>query len=164
MTEVKDVEVQKYLGIYHAQYQLVKNVLYEKGAIKAELIPFIYPFTVDDADYVNATQLHLYLSQLTYILIAKAITDNEYTELSKIIKFDLFMDKMVAGRLFFAKLEQTMKKVIYKKNLPIRAEMKIKNVRMVKGTVYCEVEFDMNDGSCRGKLLLSSVIKLEEIR
>jgi hypothetical protein len=155
MTEVKDAELQKYLGIYHAQYQLVKNVYYEKGAIKAELIPFIYPFTVDDADYVNATQLHLYLSQLAYILIAKAITDTEYTDLSKIIKFDLFMDKMIAGRLFFAKLEQTMKKVIYKKNLPISAEMKIKNVRMVKGTGFCEVEFNIGNSACSGNLLLS---------
>lgn len=158
MTEVKDAEVQKYLGIYHNQYQLVKNVSYENGSLKAELIPFIYPFTVDDADYVNATQLHLYLSQLTYILIAKAISDTGYTELSKIIKFDLFMDKMVAGRLFFAKLEQTMKKVIYKKNLPISAEMKITGVRVVKGTGFCEVEFNLANKACYGKLLLSMQI------
>lgn len=155
MEEIKDAEVQKYLGIYHAQYQLVKNVFYEKGAIKAELIPFIYPFTVDDADYVNATQLHLYLSQLTYILIAKAITDTEYTDLSRLIKFDLYMDKMVAGRLFFAKLEQTMKKVIYKKNLPISAEITIISVRIVKGTGFCEVEYNLGNKACFGKMLLT---------
>lgn len=155
MTEVKDQEVQKYLGIYHPQYQLVKKVFYKDGELKAELIPFIYPFTVDDADYVNATQLHLYLSQLTYILIAKSITDSEFITLSKLIKFDLYMDKMVAGRLFFAKLEQTMKKVIYKKNLPISAEMKITGARVVKSTGFCEVEFNLGNKACFGKLLLS---------
>lgn len=155
MEEIKDAELQKYLGLYPPQYQLIKNARYSGGALKAELIPFIYPFTNEDLDYITATQIHLYLSQLTYVLIAKSITDTNYTALSKLVKFDLYIDKMFAGRLFFAKLEQKMKRVMYKNNLPISAELKISNARLVKGTAFCEVEFDLGNKSCFGNMLLS---------
>ena len=115
MEEIKEAELQKYLTNYQAQYQLIKSARYAEGCLKAELIPFIYPFTNEDSDYVNATQLHLYLSQLTYVLIAKSISDPNFPMLSKLVNFETYMNKMISRRLFFAKLEQTMKKVIYKK-------------------------------------------------
>ena len=116
------------------------------------------PVTNEDSDYVNATQLHLYLSQLTYVLIAKSIIDPDFTMLSKLVNLETYMDKMISRRLFFAKHEQTMKKVIYKKNLPISAEMKIVSVRVVKSTGFCEVEFNLGIKACYGKLLLSMKI------
>ena len=60
MEEIKEAELQKYLTNYQAQYQLIKSARYAEGCLKAELIPFIYPFTNEDSDYVNATQLHLF--------------------------------------------------------------------------------------------------------
>lgn len=155
MEEIKEAELQKYLTNYQAQYQLIKSARYAEGCLKAELIPFIYPFTNEDSDYVNATQLHLYLSQLTYVLIAKSISDPNFPMLSKLVNLETYMNKMISRRLFFAKLEQTMKKVIYKKNLPISAEMKITGVRVVKGTGFCEAEFNLGNKACFGKLLLS---------
>lgn len=155
MEEIKDFELQKYLANYQAQYQLIKNARYSEGCLKAELIPFIYPFTNEDSDYVNATQLHLYLSQLSYVLIAKSIIDPNFTKLSKLVSLDTYLEKMASRRLFFAKLEQTMKKVIYKKNLPISAEMKITEVRGVKDTGFCEVEFNLGNKACYGSMLMS---------
>ncbi len=155
MEEIKEAEVQKYLTNYLPQYQLIKNARYEQGCLKAELIPFIYPFTNDDSDYVNATQLHLYLSQLTYVLVAKCIVDPNFTMFSKLVKIETYMEKMVERRLFFASIEQKMKRVIYKKNLPINAEMKINGVRLVKGTGFCEVEFNLGNKACFGTILLS---------
>ena len=155
MKEIPASEIEQYLGLYPPLYQLVKNAYYEHGSLHAELIPFIYPFTIEDLDYITATQIHLFLSQLTYVLIGKSITDPDFTLLSKIVTYDDYANKMHAGRLFFAKLEQTMKRVIYKKNLPIYAKMKILNARRVGKTGFCEVEFDVNDGACFGNILLS---------
>lgn len=158
MQEIKEAELRQYLGLYPTQYQLIKNATYLKGHLKAELIPFIYPFTAEDLDYVTATQIHLYLSQLTYVLIAKSINDPDYAELSKLVKFDSYLDKMFAGRLFFANLNQKMKKVIFKKNLPIAAEMKINWAKLVKGTGFCEVDFVIGNKACFGNILLSMQI------
>jgi hypothetical protein len=155
MKPITETEIGQFLGIYPPQYQLIKNASYNQGHLKAELIPFIYPFTNEDMDYVTATQIHLYLSQLTYVLIAKSIIDPNYSVLSKIVKMEMYIDKMFAGRLFFANLEQKMKRVIYKKNLPISAAMKINWAKVVKGTGFCEVEFELGSDACFGKILLS---------
>lgn len=155
MKEISESELGQFLGLYPERYQLVKNAYYENGCLKAELIPFIYPFTSEDLDYITATQIHLFLSQLTYVLIGKSIVDPDFTLLSKIVKYDEYRDKMFAGRLFFANLEQKMKRVIYKKNLPIKAEIQIKSARLVKGTGFCEVEFNIGNKACFGKMLLS---------
>ena len=104
--------MQKYLTNYLPQYQLIKNARYEQGCLKAEVIPFIYPFTNADSDYINATQLQLYLSQLTYVLVAKSIVDPNFTMFSKLVKIETYMEKMVERRLFFANLEQKMKRVL----------------------------------------------------
>jgi hypothetical protein len=155
MKEIPASEIEQYLGLYPPLYQLIKNAYYENGSLKAELIPFIYPFTTEDLDYITATQLHLFLSQLTYVLIGKSITDPEFTLLSKIVTYEDYANKMYAGRLFFAKLEQTMKRVIYKKNMPIVGQMKILNARKFGKTGFCEVEFDIGGGACFGNVLLS---------
>lgn len=155
MKPLTEAELSQFLGLYPQEYKLIKNANYKEGHLKAELIPFIYPFTKEDLDYITATQIHLFLSQLTYVLIAKSISDPEYTVLSKLVKMDTYMDKMFAGRLFFANLEQKMKRVIYKKNLPITAEMKINWAKVVKGTGFCEVSFDLGNEACYGKILLS---------
>jgi hypothetical protein len=155
MKEIPAHEIEYYLALYPERYQLIKNAYYEQGHLKAEVIPFIYPFTTEDLDYITATQIHLFLSQLTYVLIGKSIVDPKFTMLSSIVTFDTYTDKMHAGRLFFAKLEQTMKRVIFKKNAPIMAEMKILNARRVGKTGFCEVKFDMGGGACFGQILLS---------
>jgi hypothetical protein len=155
MKEIEEAELRQYLGLYPTQYQLIKNAYYSQGHLKAELIPFIYPFTIEDLDYITATQIHLYLSQLAYVLMAKSITDPDYSIISKVVKYDTYMDKMFAGRLFFANLNQKMKKVIFKKNKSITAEMKILSAKRVKGAGFCEVEFVLGERACYGNILLS---------
>lgn len=88
MKEIKEAALRQYLGLYPTQYQLIKNAYYLQDRLKAELIPFIYPFTNEDLDYITATQIHLYLSQLAYVLMAKSITDPDYSVISKVVKYD----------------------------------------------------------------------------
>lgn len=155
MKPITEDEISQFLGIYPPEYQLIKNASYNQGQLKAELIPFIYPFSKEDPNYITATQIQLFLSQLAYILIAKSVNDLEFTELSNIIKSDEFENKMYAGKLFFANLEQKMKRVIFKKELPISAIMKICAVKTLNDSRFCEVVFDLGHESCIGKILLS---------
>lgn len=155
MKPITEAEIGQFLGIYPPEYQLIKNASYNQGHLKAELIPFIYPFAKEDPNYITATQIHLFLSQLAYVLIAKSIIDPEYTVLSKIMDLNEYTDKMYGSKLFFTKLEQHMRKVIYKKDTPISAEMKINYVKNIKGTAFCEVEFDLGSQACFGRILLS---------
>ncbi|MBX7164078.1 MAG: hypothetical protein K1X49_10305 [Saprospiraceae bacterium] len=155
MKPLTEAELSQFLGVYPPEYQLIKNAAYKEGHLKAELIPFIYPFSKEDPNYITATQIQLFLSQLAYVLLAKSISDPEYTTLSKFISLDAYTDKMFASKLFFANLEQKMRRVIYKKNMPISAEMKINWAKVVKGTGFCEVEFDIGNEACYGEILLS---------
>lgn len=155
---VKDDVLARYLGLYPKQYQLVKNVAYQEGSITAELIPFIYPFTTEDLDYVTATQLHLYVSQLAYVLIGLSLEDEAYPVIRKLLPFETYETKMHAGRLFFTKLDQTMRRVIYKRNLPIKASMKVQDIRSVRGTRFCTVQFDLGQQATTGTILLSAQV------
>jgi hypothetical protein len=158
MINIDQKEVESYLGLYEPEYRLIQNATYKNGILNAELIPFRYIFTTEDLDYITATQIHLYLSQLTYILVAKCLKDNDYDIISKHIKFDDFVNKMYAGRLFFVNINQKMKKIIYKNELPIKVELKVHSFRHLNETGFCEIDFKISDDACVGNLLISMKI------
>lgn len=153
MEKLSNQEIERYLGTYLDEYKLVKDVKYANGEIEAELIPFIYPFVKEDSGYVNNTQINLYISQLAYILMAKCAADKNFPMVTSLIGYDEYEKRMHQRNIFFGNMVIKMKKVIYKKNLPIRASMKMASVRKLSGRVFCEIEFDMGKGSCFGTLL-----------
>ena len=153
MEQLTHQEIDRYLGTYLEQYKLIKDIKYFQGEIEAELIPFIYPFTKEDSGYVNNTQINLYLSQLTYILLAKSISDKSFTLISNLISSADFDKRMHERQLFFTNINLKMKKVIYKKNMPIRGRIKISNTRKIAGRIFCDLEFDLHKGSCSGTLM-----------
>ncbi|WP_276974266.1 hypothetical protein [Flavobacterium filum] len=159
MINIEQSEIENYLGLYEPNYRLIKNATYDAGLLKAELVPFRYVFTTEDLDYITATQIHLYLSQLTYILVAKCLKDKEYDIISKHISFEEFVNKMYAGRLFFVNINQKMKKIIYKNELPIIAELKVHSFRHLNDTGFCEIDFKISDDACIGNLLISMKIE-----
>ncbi len=153
MEQLSDKEIQRYLGTYKDQFKLIKDVKYESGMIQAEIIPFIYPFTMNDSGHVNATQINLYLSQLAYILMAKSISDTTYEALAKLVNAEEFNKKMHDRNLFFGSMHLKMKKVM-KKKLALRATMKITSIRKLSGKIFCDVAFDLGKGSCIGNVLV----------
>jgi hypothetical protein len=155
MKKISQTEIEECLGLYKPEYRLVKNAYYANGLLTADIIPVSYTFTADDLDYLTATQIHLHLSQLTYILIANCLKDPEYKVVSMHITFEDFISKMYAGRLFFVDINQKMKKVIYKNNEPITSELKIIYSRKVNQSIFFEMSFDIAKGSCIGKILTS---------
>ena len=154
MEQVTNNEIDRFLGTYKAQYRLIKGVSYSNGAIEAEIIPFIYPFTQEDSGHVNATQINLYLSQLAYILMAKSIADTSYTALTKYINPDEFNKKMHNRSLFFGAINTKLKRVMHKKNFKIQATMHIASIRKVSGKIFCDVSFNLGKGSCTGNVLV----------
>ena len=154
MDNIEQPEIDKYLGLYHKDFRLIRNASYGTGRLVAELIPFRYTFTIEDLDYVTATQVHLYLSQLTYILIARVLADSQYDGLSRFVTMGDFMDKMYAGRLFFVSVTEKMRKIIYKHETPINAELAIVSNRKLGGSLFSKIEFNIGDKACTGELLI----------
>jgi hypothetical protein len=155
MKKISQTEIEKWLELYKSEYRLVKNAYYANGLLTADIIPVNYIFTTDDLNYLTATQIHLYLSQLTYVLIANCLNDSEYKVVSKYLTFEDFISKMYAGQLFFVDINQKMKKVIYKNNEPITSELKIIYSRKVGKSIFFEMSFDIAKGSCIGTILTS---------
>lgn len=153
MEQLSNQEIERFLGTYLDEYKLIKDIKYANGEIEAELIPFIYPFVKQDSGYVNNTQINLYLSQLAYILMSKCAADKDFPMVTKLILYDEYEKRMHERNIFFGNITLKMKKVIYKKNLPIRARMKMVSVRKISGRIFCDIEFDMAKGSCFGNLL-----------
>lgn len=159
MVSIDQEEINEYLGLYREEYRLVKNARYFGGKLQAEIIPFRYIFTKEDLDYLTATQLHLYLSQLTYVLVARCIKDKEYDLISKQVSIELFVTKMFAGRLFFAGIKERIKSPIYKKDVPISAELSIRSVHRVKNSVFAKISFEIGSNGSVGELLIG--VKLD---
>lgn len=153
MEQLSNHEIERFLGTYLDEYKLIKDIKYSAGEIEAELIPFIYPFTKEDSGYVNNTQINLYLSQLAYVLMAKSATDKNFPMVTKLIEYEEYEKRMHERNIFFGNIVLKMKKVIYKKNMPIRARMKMISVRKISGRIFCDIEFDLAKGSCFGNLL-----------
>lgn len=153
MDQLSKHEIEQFLGTYLEEYKLIKDIKYSGGKIEAELIPFIYPFTKEDSGYVNNTQINLYLSQLTYILLAKSIRDKSFMLISNLLSYDEFNSQMHNRQMFYTNINLKMKKVIYKRNMPIRAQVKVLSAKKVAGKIFCEIEFDLNKGSCIGTLM-----------
>jgi hypothetical protein len=152
MKQLTNEEIEQFLGTYREEYKLVKDIRYAQGEIEAELIPFIYPFTKEDSGYVNNTQLNLYLSQLTYILMSISVMDKEFPLISNLATSKEFNEHMHDRSVFFTNITLRMKKVIYKKNLPFRARMKVIGIRKLSGRIFCDIEFDLGKGSCTGTM------------
>lgn len=58
----------KALEIYHPEYQLVSDILGQGTSIKMKLVPFKYPFTVEQIfEYFTAPATSLYLAQMAYV-------------------------------------------------------------------------------------------------
>lgn len=152
MKQLTNQEIEQFLGTYREEYKLIKDIRYAQGEIEAELIPFLYPFTKEDSGYVNNTQLNLYLSQLTYILVSISVSDKEFPLISKLITSEAFSKRMHERNLYFTNITLDMKKVIFKKNLPFRAKMKILGIRKLSGRIFFDFEFDLGKGSCKGTM------------
>lgn len=154
MEQVTNTEIERFLGTYMPQYRLIKDVSYSSGMIQAEIIPFIYPFTLEDSGHVNATQINLYLSQLAYILMAKSIADPSYAALTKYINPGEFNKKMHDRNLFFAAINTKLKRVMHKKNFKLQATMQIESIRKISGKIFCDVSFNLGKGSCTGNVIV----------
>ncbi|MFO0180905.1 MAG: hypothetical protein ACK517_03875 [bacterium] len=56
------------LGIYHPKYQLVDEVRGYGSSLEFRLVPFRYPYTVNEIfDYYTAPATALYLAQMAYV-------------------------------------------------------------------------------------------------
>ena len=155
---LSEKEVHNLLELYKKEYRLIENVNYEKGSINASLIPFRYNYTSEDLDYLTATQLNLYLSQLTYILIGTAIKDKKFTELSPQL-YETFITNMYKGRLFFVRIDQRIKKMIRKES-NIYVSIKIIKIRKIKKTIFAKIGFSFCGKSSQGELIIG--MKLED--
>ena len=111
---------------------------------------FRYPFTTEDLDYVTATQIPLYLSQLTYILLGAAIQRRDFQEAVGDV-LERYFHQMQAGRLFFVDVKQTMKRPMWKTE-PLIATLQIDSTRRLRNTGIVFVSYSINDGACYGDL------------
>lgn len=150
MNNISNDNLTKYLSLYKDNYRFVKKASYEGFKLKAEIEPFAYEFTSEDLDYITATQIALYLSQLTYVLIGNILENELHPLLHKSIFLEFFK-KMHEGRLFFLDLNQRMRKPIWKKN-KIYAEINLDKVKKSSNTIFGFISFSINDNSCNGSL------------
>jgi len=151
--ELEKKEIDIYLGLYKNKYRLIGNCNYENGKLFAKLKPYCYTYTIDDLDYLTATQLNLYLSQLTYILIACAIKDPTIEELSENL-YESYMQKMFDGRLFFVEISHKMKEMILKNSSDINAEIQIISIKRIENSIFAKLKYSISDNFSVGELLI----------
>ncbi len=152
-------EIIDLLSLYHEQFRLIKEPVYENSKLTAFLLPYRYTYTFEDLDYITATQINLYLSQLTYLLIGSAIKDNKFKNIPKNF-YEIFIKNMHKGRLFFVKVNQRMRKMIPKNRELIPAEMIILNYKHIGKTLFSEIKFSIDYKASEGKLLVA--MRMEE--
>lgn len=142
----------EYLSLYPKHHRFISSAQYRSGSLKAALEHFQYPFTVHDLTYVTATQISLYLSQMTYVLVSESIKDSSQA-LSHFIASPDFNDRMHAGQLFFLDLRQRMRRPL-RKTGPLSATLTIRSTKRIGGNLFAFLDFSIGDGQCTGNLTI----------
>ena len=150
MQNISKNKLNNYLSLYKDNYRFVKKASYDGLKLRAQINPFVYDFTNEDLDYITATQIALYLSQLTYVLIGN-ILENEIHPLLNNSILPKYFEKMHDGRLFFLDLKQRMRKPIWK-NQEIYAEVKLDKVKKSSNSLFGFITFSINENACTGSL------------
>jgi len=145
-----DQDLRRYLRLYKDNYKLISEAYYGDCSLHATLVPFTYDFTTEDLDYITATQINLYLSQLTYVLVACTVEGGDHPIVPTSVS-EAYFERMHAGRLFFLENFQRMRDPIWKTE-PITAEIKIEKVRRISGSFFAFLSFSINHGKCHGEL------------
>jgi hypothetical protein len=152
--EISPPELDEYLALYPQENRRILSARYHNRSLTASLQHFPYPFTQHDLDYVTATQLTLYLSQLTYVLIGAALRAQDHPDIPARFT-DHFFSMMHAGRLFFVDLRQKMRRPIWKSD-SITATLDLTETRRTSTTFFVFIAFDINNRSCAGTLTVGT--------
>ena len=148
--QLTEEHLDKLLALYPPEHRYVSKVDYAACRLDASLRHFAYPFTTEDLDYVTATQIPLYLSQLTYVLFGSVIRFDDHSLLPSSLE-PAYLESMLAGRLFFVQVDQKMTGPMWK-NAPLSASLVLNSVRRYRGSLFGFVSFSFNDGACAGGL------------
>lgn len=151
--KVAEEHLAEFLALYPSEHRYVSEVDYADCQLKARLEHFAYPFTAEDLDYVTATQIPLYLSQLIYVLLGSVIRFGDSPDLPPSLERTYF-EQMRAGRLFFVQVNQKMTGPMWK-NAPLSASLVLNSVRRHRGSLFGFVSFSFNDGACAGELKIA---------
>jgi hypothetical protein len=143
-------QLEQYLSLYKEESRHILSAQYSNMQLQAELKPFAYTYTCEDLDYITATQISLYLSQLTYVLIGTVIKNGDHPNAPSSL-FPVFMDKMHAGRLFFLEINQRMREPIWKTE-PITAQLTLTKLRKTPTAYFGFLQFAINTRKCSGTM------------
>ena len=143
-------QLAQYLSLYKEDSRYIISAQYFDMQLEAELKPFAYSYTCEDLDYITATQISLYLSQLTYVLIGTVIKNEENVDAPTSL-LPVFLDKMHAGRLFFLEIDQKMQQPIWKAE-QINAKLKLTDVRKTSTAFFGFLSFAINEHKCTGTM------------
>lgn len=134
--------IKETLAIYKPEHIYLRSASFRGSEIIGQFHLQHYPFTKDDhIDYVTASMLMLYLSQLGYVLV-RVLLEDPSSQFKIDISTDEFFRLRDQGNLMFTRFDQ----ILFKKKLlisddPLQISMTIHRVVHTTSAIIGDVAF-----------------------
>lgn len=158
--------IKKTLDIYKPEHIYLKSAVFMGTEIIGLFDLQHYPFTKDKhIDYVTASMLMLYLSQLGYVLV-RLLSEDQSSPYNLKISTDEFFHLRDQGNLMFTRFDQVkFRRKISISESPLKIKVAIKSVVQRRAVIIGDIAFsvgpDFFSGNARVVIVLNKEIQDE---
>ena len=145
--------IQETLSIYKAEYVYLTSAKWNGSELTGSIKLEHYPFTKEGhIDYVTASMLMLYLSQLGFIY-ARLLCERDIMPSGIKITTQEFFCLLNEGNIVFTGLDKVkLRRKISVSEAKFQIKMSLSRVLCVKGCPIGDLLFDVADGAFSGKI------------
>jgi len=162
----EDVSIQyikETLSIYKSEYIYLDSAIWNNSELIGWFKLEHYPFTKEEhIDYVTASMLMLYLSQLGYIYTRK-LCEKNLLPFNIRITTQEFFHLRDAGNIVFVEFDKIkFRKRIAISESPLQIKMRLTHVRIVRGSPIGNLSFEVGRGIFTGYATVVIIRNQEE--